>query len=405
MMRPHKISELPVVDDDGRPVGLLDITDLIGAEPAAAPAPPDRRRSRVREEPDGRRMADVFAERFAAHPTAAAGRGRRADRRPDRVHGRRAEIKAFHVRDGSGLKFWQRRGKRVAILSGRSSPAVARRAAELGIDPVVQGADDKLPALRRILSETGLRPDQVCAVGDDLPDLPVLTQCGLAVAVADASPRSEAVAHFVTTAPGGRGAVREVVEWLMRAQGTWDPVVAGLLGDRRRRRMHHPSRPHPRTGTARRGPPSPLGTFPCGPPGASSWPLSVSLPSPPATSGTPASLGTLDGLPPLPDRYAPRGPAPAAVLADVHLEQWIAISSWPSGRTARNSRYPIKTELKGRHVLLAARDFKILKAGDPDAGPRAGWVRFLALSLASFGEKRGPRASPEINSLYADGRT
>jgi 3-deoxy-D-manno-octulosonate 8-phosphate phosphatase (KDO 8-P phosphatase) len=139
------------------------------------------------------------------------------------------EIKAFHVRDGSGLKFWRQAGGRVAILSGRSSPAVTRRAAELGIEPVIQGADEKLPALGRILSETGLRPDQVCAVGDDLPDLPVLSRCGLAVAVADAAPEVRAAAHFVTEAPGGRGAVREVVEWLMRGQGTWDPVVARLL--------------------------------------------------------------------------------------------------------------------------------------------------------------------------------
>ena len=139
------------------------------------------------------------------------------------------EIKAFHVRDGSALKFWRRAGGRVAILSGRSSAAVVRRAAELGIDPVVQGADEKLPALGRILKETGLRPDQVCAVGDDLPDLPVLTRCGLAVAVADAAPEVRAAAHFVTPSPGGRGAVREAVEWLMRGQGTWDRVVAALL--------------------------------------------------------------------------------------------------------------------------------------------------------------------------------
>src|SRR5688572_27297017 len=88
------------------------------------------------------------------------------------------EIKAFHVRDGSGLKYWRQSGKRVAILSGRSSPVVTRRAAELGIDLVVQGADDKLLALSRILKETGLAAEQVCAVGDDLPDLPVLRHCG-----------------------------------------------------------------------------------------------------------------------------------------------------------------------------------------------------------------------------------
>jgi 3-deoxy-D-manno-octulosonate 8-phosphate phosphatase (KDO 8-P phosphatase) len=173
-------------------------------------------------------MADVFAERFARIRLLLLDvDGVLTDGRIVYTDAGQ-EIKAFHVRDGSGLKFWQRGGGRVAILSGRSSSAVGRRGVELGIDPVVQGADEKLPALRRILSETGLRADQVCAVGDDLPDLPVLTRCGLAAAVADAAPEVRAVAHFVTTAPGGRGAVREVVEWLMRAQGTWDPVVARL---------------------------------------------------------------------------------------------------------------------------------------------------------------------------------
>jgi 3-deoxy-D-manno-octulosonate 8-phosphate phosphatase (KDO 8-P phosphatase) len=140
------------------------------------------------------------------------------------------EIKAFHVRDGSGLKYWRRSGKRVAILSGRSSPAVTRRAAELGIDLVVQASDDKLLALSRILKETGLGAEQVCAIGDDLPDLPVLTHCGLAVAVADAVPELKAVADLVTTLPGGRGAVRETIEWLMRGQGTWAAAVGGLRG-------------------------------------------------------------------------------------------------------------------------------------------------------------------------------
>jgi 3-deoxy-D-manno-octulosonate 8-phosphate phosphatase (KDO 8-P phosphatase) len=138
------------------------------------------------------------------------------------------EIKSFHVRDGSGLKYWRQSGKRVAILSGRSSPAVTRRAAELGINPVVQGADEKLPAFQRILKETGLQADQVCAIGDDLPDLPVLQHSGLAVAVADAAAEVRRLAHFVTTVPGGQGAVREAIEWLMRGQGTWDSVVDGL---------------------------------------------------------------------------------------------------------------------------------------------------------------------------------
>jgi 3-deoxy-D-manno-octulosonate 8-phosphate phosphatase (KDO 8-P phosphatase) len=135
------------------------------------------------------------------------------------------EVKTFHVRDGSGLRLWREAGKRAGIISGRSSPAVTRRAAELGIDLVVQGAADKLAALRQILEVSGTRPEQVAAVGDDLPDLPVLRSVGLAVAVADACPEARDAAHHITQAPGGRGAVREVIEWILRCQGTWQRIV------------------------------------------------------------------------------------------------------------------------------------------------------------------------------------
>lgn len=135
------------------------------------------------------------------------------------------EVKRFHVRDGSGLKFWRDAGKRAAVLSGRSSPAVDRRAAELGLAPVVQGQADKLPAFERIIADLGLAADEVCAVGDDLPDLPVLRRAGLAVAVADACAEVRAAADYVTVAPGGAGAVREAVEWLMRLTGEWAGVV------------------------------------------------------------------------------------------------------------------------------------------------------------------------------------
>lgn len=138
------------------------------------------------------------------------------------------ELKRFHVRDGSGLKFWRQAGKRVAVLSGRSSPAVDRRAAELGIAHVVQGQGDKLPAFERVLAEVGVSPAEVCAIGDDLPDLPVLTRAGLAVAVADACPEVRAAADYVTAVPGGAGAVRDAVEWLLKLTGEWDAVVAGF---------------------------------------------------------------------------------------------------------------------------------------------------------------------------------
>jgi 3-deoxy-D-manno-octulosonate 8-phosphate phosphatase (KDO 8-P phosphatase) len=135
------------------------------------------------------------------------------------------ELKRFHVRDGSGLKFWRDAGKRAAIVSGRSSAAVTRRAAELGVAPVHQAQGDKLPAFERVLAEVGVSADEVCAVGDDLPDLPVLLRAGLAVAVADAAPEVRAAVDFVTAAPGGAGAVREAIEWLMKLTGEWGRVV------------------------------------------------------------------------------------------------------------------------------------------------------------------------------------
>jgi 3-deoxy-D-manno-octulosonate 8-phosphate phosphatase (KDO 8-P phosphatase) len=128
------------------------------------------------------------------------------------------EIKTFHVRDGSGLKRWTGRGKRAGILSGRSSPLVQRRALELGIDIVLQGHADKQAALATLLQGQGLTVGQVCYVGDDLPDVPLLVECGVGVAVADACDEARAAADYITSAPGGRGAVREVVELLLMAQ-------------------------------------------------------------------------------------------------------------------------------------------------------------------------------------------
>jgi YrbI family 3-deoxy-D-manno-octulosonate 8-phosphate phosphatase len=135
------------------------------------------------------------------------------------------EIKVFHVRDGAGLKLWQAAGKQAALISGRASRAVEVRAAEVGIGQVIQSAAEKLPAYRQVLAAAGVRPEQVCYLGDDVPDLPVLAQCGLAVAVADACPEVRAAAHYVTRAAGGRGAVREVIELILRCQGKWPRTV------------------------------------------------------------------------------------------------------------------------------------------------------------------------------------
>lgn len=136
-----------------------------------------------------------------------------------------SELKSFHVRDGSAIVAWRALGNRVAIISGRTSPAVALRAAELGIDPVRQGVSDKRAALNGILRAAGKSLEQTCAIGDDLPDLPILSVVGLPIAVADACPEVREAAAYVTIAGGGTGAVREAIEWLLRAQNLWNDVL------------------------------------------------------------------------------------------------------------------------------------------------------------------------------------
>lgn len=128
-------------------------------------------------------------------------------------------FKAFNILDGHGVKMLQAAGVATAIISGRSSPAVLRRAAELAIPHVVQGASDKVAAFDRLRASLGLGEEACAFVGDDLPDLPVMERCGLAVAVANAVESVKAAAHYTTRAPGGRGAVREFCELVLRARG------------------------------------------------------------------------------------------------------------------------------------------------------------------------------------------
>ncbi len=135
------------------------------------------------------------------------------------------EARAFHVRDGHGIRMGQGAGLDFGILSGRSSPVVAARAEELGFAEVHQGVGDKAARLQEILARRGSPDAAVCYVGDDLVDVPVLRQAGLAVAPADADGAARAAAHWVTAASGGHGAVREVVEAILRAQGTWEGIA------------------------------------------------------------------------------------------------------------------------------------------------------------------------------------
>ena len=128
------------------------------------------------------------------------------------------EFKVFDVRDGSGLVAARRAGIDIAIISGRRSAAVERRAAELGIDHVEQGVRDKGPVFDALLAGTGFARAQAACVGDDTPDLPMLERAGLAIAVADAHADGRKVVDWVTSLPGGRGAVREVCDLLLSAR-------------------------------------------------------------------------------------------------------------------------------------------------------------------------------------------
>ena len=134
-------------------------------------------------------------------------------------------MKVFNILDGHGLKMLARSGVVTGLLSGRASEAAAARARELGIVHVILGADDKLAHFERLLAALGLKASQCAFVGDDLPDAPVLERCGLAVAVANAVPEVKALAHLVTQATGGNGAVREFCEFVMRAQGTLEGAI------------------------------------------------------------------------------------------------------------------------------------------------------------------------------------
>lgn len=128
------------------------------------------------------------------------------------------QIHSFHVQDGHALKLWRSAGGRIAILSGRASPVVERRAKELGVEAVVQGRDDKQAAFSELLERMNVTASQVCYVGDDLPDLGPMRDCGFRVAVANATPPIKQIADYVTRRSGGGGALVEVIDLLLRKQ-------------------------------------------------------------------------------------------------------------------------------------------------------------------------------------------
>ncbi|PLY03642.1 MAG: phenylphosphate carboxylase subunit delta [Desulfuromonas sp.] len=135
------------------------------------------------------------------------------------------ETKAFDVKDGHGLKLVQRTGIKVGIITGRQSKIVAARAEELGIEIVYQGCRDKLEPYEEILAQTGLSDEHVAYVGDDVVDLPVLTRVGFSATVADAVEDVKGYVDYVSERSGGRGAVREICDLILKQSGRWDSVA------------------------------------------------------------------------------------------------------------------------------------------------------------------------------------
>jgi len=137
------------------------------------------------------------------------------------------ELKFFHVRDGHGIKLLMRAGVEVIFLTGRTSQVVELRAKDLGVQSVYQGAKDKMTVLREVLADKGLKSEQTACMGDDITDVPLFRAAGFSAAVADACEEARKAADFVTRNKGGRGAVREICELILKAQDKWREITAG----------------------------------------------------------------------------------------------------------------------------------------------------------------------------------
>jgi 3-deoxy-D-manno-octulosonate 8-phosphate phosphatase (KDO 8-P phosphatase) len=139
------------------------------------------------------------------------------------------EQKSFNTHDGLGLSLLHRAGLKSGVISGRTSKALTRRAEELGVEFVRQGDPDKIEAFEQVLQQAGVDENEVAFIGDDLTDIPIMQRAELSVAVANAVEETRAVAHHVTRAKGGQGAVREVIELILKSQGRWTDVTEKYL--------------------------------------------------------------------------------------------------------------------------------------------------------------------------------
>jgi 3-deoxy-D-manno-octulosonate 8-phosphate phosphatase (KDO 8-P phosphatase) len=135
--------------------------------------------------------------------------------------GTATEIKGFSAHDGAGLKMAHDAGLRTGLITGRDSPAVSRRARECDMEFVYQGRATKIGPYEEILKAAGATDEETAYIGDDLPDIPILSRVGLAAAVANATPETKHAAHYICKRSGGEGAVREVIELILKAQGKW----------------------------------------------------------------------------------------------------------------------------------------------------------------------------------------
>ena len=138
---------------------------------------------------------------------------------------RGTETKAFNAKDGLGMRLLMDSGIDIGLITGRSSGALKHRCRNLGIHLLMDGVKDKAAALEQVQSDTGLTQDQIAFVGDDLPDMAIMSRVGLSVAVSDASPAVREMAHMVTRKPGGKGAVREVCEAILQSKDLWDDIL------------------------------------------------------------------------------------------------------------------------------------------------------------------------------------
>ena len=145
------------------------------------------------------------------------------------INADRMESKSFNLLDGHGVKLWHRAGFSVGFISGRESEATAIRAEQLSVEYVMQGCKKKVPAFESMLSKSGFSAEEVAYIGDDLLDLPLVKQAGFGVAVANAVEELKQVSDYVTSVPGGSGAVREVIEYILKNTGKWQGLMERYL--------------------------------------------------------------------------------------------------------------------------------------------------------------------------------